>query len=277
MTARVIAVANHKGGVGKTTTALTLAAALAELDAAVLAVDLDPQGCLGYALGFEPGPDLPTIRDVLVDGRALEDAVVLGEEVDLVPAEMDLAGAELALLSRPRREFLLRDALAGLVGSYDAIVLDCPPSLGVLTVNGLTAADDVVVPVLCEALAHRGVIQLLRTVEDVRRLTNPGLSVRGIVATRFDPRTAHGRDVLRAIVDEVGLPLVGAPVRASVRFAEAPARGRSLVAAHGPAGPPGLAAYRVIARELAGLPVEESLLAAAGWDPATRSAVLGAA
>lgn len=276
MTARVIAVANHKGGVGKTTTALHLAAALAELDAAVLAIDLDPQGCLGFALGLEPGAGGPTLRDVLVEGRALSEVVVLGEEVDLVPAEMDLSGAELALLSRPRRESLLRDALEEVADSYDAVVIDCPPSLGVLTVNGLTAADDVVVPVLCEALARRGVAQLLRTVEDVRRLTNPGLAVRGIVATRFDGRSVHAREVLRTLVDEVGLPLVGAPVRTSVRFAEAPERGRSLVAAHGPGGPPGLAAYRAVARELVGLPVDEDLLAAAGWDRATRRGVLGA-
>lgn len=275
MTARVVAVANHKGGVGKTTTALHLAAALAELDAAVLAVDLDPQGCLGYALGLEPASGAPTLRDVLLDGRALAETIVLGDEVDLAPAEMDLSGAELALLSRPRREFVLRAALEEVADSYDAIVVDCPPSLGVLTVNGLTAADDVIVPVLCETLAQRGVIQLLGTVDDVRRLTNPALSVRGIVATRFDPRTAHGRDVLRGIVEGVGLPLVGAPVRTSVRFAEAPARGRSLVAAHGPGGPPGLAAYRAIARELVGLPVDEDLLAAAGWDRSTRRSVLG--
>ena len=277
MTARVVAIANHKGGVGKTTTALHLAAALAELDAAVLAIDLDPQGCLGYALGSEPGGRAPTLRDVLLDGRPLAEAVELGDEVDLVPAEMDLAGAELALLSRARRESVLRSALEEVADSYDAVVLDCPPSLGVLTVNGLTAADDVVVPVLCESLARRGVAQLLRTVEDVRRLTNPGLTVRGVVVTRFDGRSAHGRDVLRALVEDIGLPLLGAPVRTSVRFAEAPARGRSLVAAGGPGGPPGLAAYRAIARELVGLPVDEGLLAAAGWDATTRREVLGRA
>ena len=276
MTARVVAVANHKGGVGKTTTTLHLAAALAELDAAVLAIDLDPQGCLGFALGHQPLVGTVTLRDVLVEGRALSEAIVLGDEVDLVPAEMDLSGAELALLSRPRRESLLRTALEEVSDAYDAVIIDCPPSLGVLTVNGLTAADAVLVPVLCEALAQRGVAQLLRTVEDVRRLTNPGLAVGGLVATRFDARTAHGRDVLRALIEDVGLPLIGAPVRTSVRFAEAPGRGRSLVAAHGPGGPPGLAAYRAIARELVGLPVDEDLLAAAGWDRATRRAVLGA-
>lgn len=275
MTARVVAVANHKGGVGKTTTALHVAAALAELDAAVLAVDLDPQGCLGHALGAVPSDGAPTLRDVLLDGQALADAVVLGAEVDVVPADLDLAGAELALLSRARREFLLREALVEVAATYDAIVLDCPPSLGVLTVNGLTAADDLIVPVVCEELAHRGVRQLLTTVADVRRLTNPGLQVRGVVVTRFDPRAAHARTVLRELVGTVGLPVVGAPVRGSVRFAEASGRGRSLLAAHPAGGPPGVAAYRAIARELVGLPPDEELLSAAGWDRGTRRTVLG--
>lgn len=278
MSARVIAVASHKGGVGKTTTTLHLAAAMVETGAAVLAVDLDPQGCLTFALGYDPDAADPSLHDVVAGRAALVDTVLQHDEMDLVPANLDLSGAELALLGRPGRERVLRDALADLVDSYDVVLLDCPPSLGVLTVNALTAADEVVIPVQCETLAHRGVGQLLDTIDDVVRLTNPDLAVRGIIATRFDARAAHAREVLRDLVARYGLALVGPPVRSSVHFAEAPIRGRSLVVA-GPgsrgAGPAGVAAYRVAARRLLGIDVDPALEARAGWDAAGRAAVLG--
>jgi len=279
VTARVVAIANHKGGVGKTTTTLHLAAAMTEAGAAVLAVDLDPQGCLTFAFGHDPDALTPTLHDVLLGRALLVDTVVQDDEVDLVPANLDLAGAEIALAARSDRETVLRQGLADLIDSYDVVIIDCPPSLGVLTVNGLTCADEVIVPVQCETLAHRGVGQLLDTVADVVRLTNPALTVRGMIATRFDPRLAHSREVVRDLASRYGLAIVGAPVRTSVRFAEAPIRGRSLFAA-GPgsrgAGPPGVAAYRAAAREVLGLPVDEALLARAGWDAATRAAVMAA-
>ncbi len=273
MTATIIAFANQKGGVGKTTTTLSVAAAMAELDRAVLVVDLDPQACLTFSLGYDPDRTEPSLNDTVVGRATLVETIVQHGEVDVVPANIDLAGAEVTLLSRTGREYLLRGELSDLLDSYDAVLIDCAPSLGVLTINGLTAADQVVIPVQCETLAHRGVSQLLDTIADVRRLTNRGLEVRGLVATMFDPRTRHSREVLRDLIARYELPLIGPPVRKSVRFAEAPTAGVSLLS--GGSDVPGAAAYRVIARELLGLEVEPELLDAAGWDPGRRDEVLG--
>lgn len=273
MTARIIAFANQKGGVGKTTTALSVGAAMAELDRAVLIVDLDPQACLTFSLGYDPDGIEPSLNDVVVGRVGLVDTVIQHDEVDLAPANIDLAGAEVTLLSRTGREYLLRGELAELADSYDAILIDCAPSLGVLTINGLTAADEVVIPVQCETLSHRGVAQLLETIGDVRRLTNRALEVRGLVATMFDGRTRHSREVLRDLLARYELPLIGPPVRKSVRFAEAPTVGRSLLAAG--VDVPGAAAYRCIAREMLGEPADPQLLAAAGWTEERRQDILG--
>ncbi|MTV26505.1 ParA family protein [Nitriliruptoraceae bacterium ZYF776] len=272
MTATVVAFANQKGGVGKTTSTLNVAAAMAELDRAVLVVDLDPQACLTFSLGYDPDQVEPSLNDTVVGRSPLAGTIVQHGEVDVVPANIDLAGAEVTLLSRTGREYLLRGELADLLDSYDAVLVDCAPSLGVLTINGLTAADQVVIPVQCETLSHRGVSQLLDTINDVRRLTNRSLQVRGLVATMFDPRTKHSREVLRDLLARYELPLLGAPVRKSVRFAEAPTTGASLIG--GGTDVPGTAAYRAIARELLGLEVDEALLAEAGWDAERRERVL---
>lgn len=263
MTAVTYAIANQKGGVAKTTSVLSLASAMAELDRAILLVDLDPQACLTFSLGYDPDRLEPSLHDVVVGRSRLVDTVVQHPVADLVPSNIDLAGAEVTLLSRTGREYLLRGELADLRDSYDVVLIDCPPSLGVLTINGLTAADEVLIPVQCETLAHRGVAQLLETIQDVRRLTNRSLQVCGVIATLFDARTNHSRDVIRDVVDRYKLPLVGPPVRKSVRFAEAPALGQTILehADH----VPGAAAYRAIARKLVGLPVEDALLVEAGW------------
>jgi chromosome partitioning protein len=273
VTATVVAFANQKGGVGKTTTTLSVAAGMAELGRAVLVVDLDPQACLTFSLGYDPDQVEPSLNDTVVGRATLAETIVQHGEVDVAPANIDLAGAEVTLLSRTGREYLLRGELADLLDSYDAVLIDCPPSLGVLTINGLTAADQVVIPVQCETLAHRGVSQLLETIADVRRLTNRGLQVRGLVATMFDPRTKHSREVLRDLIARYELPLLGAPVRKSIRFAEAPTTGNSLL--EGGADVPGAAAYRIIAHELLGLEADADLYEEAGWDPARRAAVLG--
>jgi len=273
MTATVTAFANQKGGVGKTTSALSVAAAMAEQGRAVLVVDLDPQACLTFSLGYDPDTVEPSLHDTVTGRAALADTIVQHGEVDLAPANIDLAGAEVTLLSRTGREYLLRGELYELLDSYDHVLIDCAPSLGVLTINGLTAADQVVIPVQCETLSHRGVAQLLETIHDVRRLTNRGLKVRGLLATMFDPRTRHGKEVLRDLLARYELPLIGAPVRKSIRFAEAPTDGQSLLRTGHDV--PGAAAYRIIARVLLDETVPEELWEQALWDPTRRAEVLG--
>src|SRR5438876_8173604 len=181
--ARVLAVANQKGGVAKTTTTAALAAAWADRGRKVLAVDLDPQAALTYSLGFEPDEVEPTVHDSLAGRTPIGETILsAGEGFDLVPANIDLAGAEAYLLGRTAREYALKEALEELADRYEVLVLDCPPSLGVLTINALTASDQVLIPLQAETLSHRGVGQLLSTIEDIRRLTNPTLRVAGLVA-----------------------------------------------------------------------------------------------
>jgi chromosome partitioning protein len=262
MSAAVYAIANQKGGVAKTTTTIALGAALAQQGQAVMVVDLDPQACLTFSLGYDPDDLEPTVHDVVTGRAPLAKTVLQHDEMDVAPANIDLAGAEVVLLTRTGREYVLRAALEELRNTYDTILLDCPPSLGVLTLNGLTAADRVVIPVQCETLSHRGVSQLLETIVDVQRFTNRELEIAGLVATLFDGRARHARDVLADMPQRYGLPVIGVPVRKSVRFAEAPNAGRSILAYA--ASVPGAAAYRVIAAELAGLPVDERMLVGAG-------------
>ncbi len=175
----------------------------------------------------------------------------------LLPATIDLAGSEVHLLTRTGREYVLARALEPVLADYDQILIDCPPSLGVLTINGLTAADAVIIPLQCEALSHRGVGQLLDTIEDVRAFANADLEVRGVIATMYDDRTRHSRHVIDEVQSRYGLTMLDPPVRKSIRFAEAPARGKSILQ-HAPSSP-GAAAYRALARTLAGMPVEEPI------------------
>ncbi|QBI18929.1 ParA family protein [Egibacter rhizosphaerae] len=260
--ATVYAVANQKGGVAKSTTALTVAAALTERGLAVLTVDADPQACLTFGLGYDPDGLQPTLHDVLAGDTPLAQSIRQHPETDLAPSSIDLAGGEVALLQRTGREFLLKGELAGVAVSYDAIVIDCPPSLGVLTVSALTAADHVVIPIQCETLSHRGVGQLLETIADVRKLTNPDLGIAGFVATMYDGRTRHGRAVLADVQQRYGLELLAPPVRKSVRFAEAPHEGVSILRYDDRV--PGAAAYRILAARLAGLVIDPAWWEAAG-------------
>ncbi|MEE8599563.1 ParA family protein [Euzebya tangerina] len=253
MSAVVYAVANQKGGVAKTTTTASLAAALRARGLDVLVVDLDPQACLTFSLGYDPDELAPTLHDVVTGRESLKATVLSHAECDIAPANLDLSGAEVALLSRTGREYVLRAQIDDLREDYDVIFIDCPPSLGVLTLNGLTAADKVIIPVQCETLSHRGVSQLLETIADVQHLTNRNLEVAGIVATMYDGRTNHAKEVLEDVQSRYDLPVIGVPVRKSVRFAEAPNQGKTILT-HAPKVP-GAAAYRVIAAELHGLSV----------------------
>ena len=227
--ARVIAVANQKGGVAKTTTVQALGAAWASLGDRVLLVDLDPQACLTYSLGVDPDELGPTIHDCFVRAVPAADVLTKVGDIVLLPASIDLAGSEVNLLGRTGREFALRKVLEPIREDFDVVLIDCPPSLGVLTITALTAADEVLIPMQCEALSRRGVSQLIETIGDVREYTNPSLRITGVIATMFDGRTLDSRRVLEEVADGTGLRVLEPPVPRSVRFAEAPAAGRSIV------------------------------------------------
>jgi chromosome partitioning protein len=226
-----LAVANQKGGVAKTTTVASLGAALAELDQKVLLVDLDPQACLTFSLGIDPEDLELSVHHVLTKGVSTAEVLIETDDgVDLLPATIELARAEADLLTRTGREHVVKMAVEDLPDdAYDWVLLDCPPSLGVLTVAALTAADGVLIPLQCETLSHRGVGQLLDTVHDVRRFTNRKLEVWGVLPTLYDGRTNHARTVLETISETYDLDVVEPPIPKSIRFAEAPAAGRSIL------------------------------------------------
>lgn len=249
-----IAVANQKGGVAKTTSVISIGTALAQLGKRVLLVDLDPQACMTFSLGIDPDGLELSVHDVLTADVPASDVIQKSEDgPDVLPATIDLAAAEALLLTRTGREYALRNVLEDLCASardpYDVVIIDCPPSLGVLTINGLTAADQVIIPLQCETLSHRGVGQLLGTIADVRKMTNRRLSVRGILPTMFDARTTHSRDVLDDVALRYELPVLAPPIARSIRFAEAPAAGRSIL--HTSRGSKGAEAYRQHAAQIA--------------------------
>ena len=247
-----LAVANQKGGVAKTTSVASIGAALAELGQRVLLVDLDPQACLTFSLGIDPEDLELSIHHVLTAGLSpLEVILETADGVDLLPATIELARAEVDLLTRTGREHVVKSALELLDDedvSYDWVLLDCPPSLGVLTVAALTAAQGVLIPLQCETLSHRGVGQLLDTVHDVRRFTNRKLAVWGVLPTLYDGRTNHARAVLETISETYDLEVVEPPIPKTIKFAEAPAAGRSILATS--RSSKGAKAYREVAATL---------------------------
>jgi chromosome partitioning protein len=247
-----LAVANQKGGVAKTTSVASIGAALAEQGHSVLLVDLDPQACLTFSLGIDPEDLELSVHDVLTKGLDPTEAIVATDDgVALMPATIELARAEADLLTRTGREQVLRSMLDDLGAKdvhYDWVLLDCPPSLGVLTVAALTAADGVLIPLQCETLSHRGVGQLLDTVHDVRRFTNRDLEVWGVLPTLYDGRTTHARTVLETISETYDLEVVEPPIPKTIKFAEAPAAGRSILATSRTSK--GAVAYRDVAANL---------------------------
>jgi chromosome partitioning protein len=246
---KVLAVANQKGGVAKTTTVHSLGAALVERGLRVLLVDLDPQACLTFSMGLGPQDLGGSLHDVIVHQKPAEEVLAKVGELHILPATIDLTGAEIYLLSKTGREYALARALEPLLPHYDFVLIDCPPSLGILTINGLTAAHEVLVPLQCESLSQRGVAQLLETIGDVRSFTNKDLGVAGVVATMYDGRTRLAQDVLASVPGTLGLEVLPPPVPKSIRVAEAPRESRSVLE-HAPRSA-AAEAYRALAATIA--------------------------
>jgi chromosome partitioning protein len=263
--ARILSLANQKGGVGKTTTAINLGAAMAELGQRMLLVDFDPQGALSVGLGINPMTLELTVYNLLLDRAVEPEQVILKTStpgVELLPSNIDLSAAEVVLVSEVAREQALKRALAPIRDRYDYILIDCPPSLGLLTVNALTASDGVIVPLECEYFALRGMTLLLDTVEKVRDRLNPDLRLEGIVPTMYDGRTLHGREVLERVREAFGPYLYRTVIRRTIRFAEAPVVGETILSYA--AASSGAADYRALAKEVLGIVDEESEPAGSG-------------
>ena len=254
--ARVVAVANQKGGVAKTTTAISVAAALVEKGKRTLVIDVDGQACATFSLGVDP-EDLAAQESsacLLTSVNADERARLLrriirptDDGMHVVPATGDLASADFILASQEGRERVLADALEAMEDEYDFIIIDCSPSLGLMTINALVAADEVLVPLKCETLSHRGLGQLMETIDEVRRWGNPQIRVAGVVPTIFDGRTAHAQAVLADLGPRYGVRVFD-PIPRSIRFAEAPAVGRTILATSPRSA--GAQAYRALAQAL---------------------------
>ena len=249
--ARVISMCNQKGGVGKTTSTINLGAALAEAGRRVLLIDFDPQGALSVGLGFNPHDmdktiyNLLTSRDVTVHDVLLKTNV---KDLDLIPGNIDLSAAEVQLVNEVAREQILADAIKPVLDDYDYVIIDCLPSLGLLTVNALTASQGVIVPLECEFFALRGVALLMDTIEKVQQRLNPELVVEGIVATMYDARTVHSREVLQTVVDAFGDGVFHTVINRTIKFPETSVAGEPITSYASSSN--GADAYRQLAREL---------------------------
>ncbi len=249
--ARVIAVCNQKGGVGKTTTTINLGAALAEFGRRVLLVDFDPQGALSVGLGIQPHELDATVYNLLMERGANPADVVIKTSVagmHLLPSNIDLSGAEVQLVHEVGREFVLAGVLEPLLPEYDVVLIDCQPSLGLLTVNALACADGVLVPLECEYFAMRGVALLTETIDKVSRRIKPGLAMDGLLATMYDSRTLHSREVLTRVVDRFGDVVFHTVISRTVRFPDATVAGEPITS-FDPAST-GASSYRELAKEV---------------------------
>ncbi len=226
--AEVIAFANQKGGVAKTTTTLNLAVAFAESGHRVLCIDLDPQGNLTMSQGIDPDKVEKSLYDVLVHDRPISE-IIAKREIDIAVASIDLAGAEIAMSTKIGRERSLEKALREVRGDYDFICIDTPPSLGLLTINALTAATKVIVPVQCEYLSMRGLVQLQNTLKMIQENLNPDVVIEGILPTMLDSRTVHAKEAVEILEENFGDLVFKSRIRKAIKFAEAPVRGASVL------------------------------------------------
>jgi chromosome partitioning protein len=252
MTAQIFAIANQKGGVGKTTTAVNLCAYLAKAGARILLVDSDPQANATTSLGIDPRKPETSLYDVLIDNRPVHEAITATSlhGLSLLPANLDLAGAEVEMAARMAREQLLSKALQPLTCDYDYVVIDDPPSLGLITINGLTAADGIIIPVQCEYLALEGLSQLLETIKQVRRVLNGRLKVAGVLLTMSDARTNLSTQVVEDVREHFPLETFDTLIPRSVRLSEAPSHGLAVLN-YAPESA-GALAYEALAAEFMG-------------------------
>jgi chromosome partitioning protein len=227
-TADVIVFANQKGGVAKTTTTLNLAVAFAESGYRVLCIDLDPQGNLTMSQGIDPDKVEKSLYDVLVNDMPIRE-VIVEREIDIAVASIDLAGAEIAMSTKIGRERSLEKALREVSGEYDFVCIDTPPSLGLLTINALTAANKIIVPVQCEYLSMRGLVQLQNTLKMIQENLNPDVRIEGILPTMFDARTVHAKEAVEILEENFGDLVFHSRIRKAVKFAEAPVKGASVL------------------------------------------------
>ena len=249
--ARTAAVCNQKGGVGKTTTTINLGAALAELGRRVLLVDFDPQGALSVGLGIQPHDIDGTIYNLLMERDVTAQDVLVKTGVngmDLLPSNIDLSGAEVQLVHEVGREYVLGGVLEPLVPDYDVIMIDCQPSLGLLTINALASADGVIIPLECEYFAMRGVALLTETIDKVSRRLNTKLTIDGLLATMYDSRTLHTREVLASIVNGFGDKVFHTVINRTVRFPDATVAGEPITSFD--SGSMAANSYRELAKEV---------------------------
>ena len=249
--ARIVAVCNQKGGVGKTTTTINLGAALAEQGRRVLLVDFDPQGALSVGLGIQPHDIDNTVYNLLMERDVRAQDVLFRTAVagmDLLPSNIDLSGAEVQLVHEVGREFVLGGALKDVVPEYDFIMIDCQPSLGLLTINALACADSVLIPLECEYFAMRGVALLMETIEKVQQRLNPRLQIDGLLGTMYDSRTLHTREVLGSIVNGFGDKVFHTVINRTVRFPDATVAGEPITSFD--TSSMGASSYRELAKEV---------------------------
>ncbi len=249
--ARILAMCNQKGGVGKTTSTINLGAALAETGRRVLLVDLDPQGALSVGLGVNPLQLDRTVYNLLMESDVSVDDIMLKTNIagmDLLPSNIDLSAAEVQLVNEVAREQTLLRALTPVLDDYDIVLMDCQPSLGLLTVNALTAAHGVIIPLECEFFALRGVALLIQTIEKIQERLNPQLELEGILATMYDARTLHGREVLARVVEAFGDRVFHTVINRTVRFPETTVAGEPITT-YAPSSA-GAEAYRDLAKEV---------------------------